>query len=41
VYNLSQTAIPKAIEAVVDNHESYSQAFSALNMAINAAYTKS
>ena len=41
VYNLSQTAIPKAIEAVVDNHESYSQAFSALNTAINAAYPKS
>jgi multiple sugar transport system substrate-binding protein len=38
VYNLTQTDIPKAIEAVVDSHESYSQAFSAINTAINAAY---
>lgn len=40
VYNLTQTAIPKAIEGVVDNHESYSKAFSAMNMAVNAAYSK-
>jgi multiple sugar transport system substrate-binding protein len=40
VYNLTQTAIPKAIEGVVDNHESYSQAFGAMNTAVNAAYPK-
>jgi multiple sugar transport system substrate-binding protein len=40
VYNLTQTDIPKAIEAVLDNHESYAQAFSAINTAINAAYSK-
>ena len=40
VYNLTQTDIPKAIEAVLDNHESYAQAFSAINTAINAAYPK-
>ena len=28
VYSLTQTDIPKAIEAVLDNHESYQQAFS-------------
>jgi multiple sugar transport system substrate-binding protein len=41
VYNLTQTDIPKAIEAVVDEHESYSQAFGAINTAINALYPKS
>ncbi len=40
VYNLTQTDIPKAIEAVLDNHESYAQAFSAINTAINALYPK-
>jgi multiple sugar transport system substrate-binding protein len=40
VYNLTQTDIPKAIEAVLDNHESYAQAFSTINTAINAAYPK-
>jgi ABC-type glycerol-3-phosphate transport system substrate-binding protein len=40
VYNLTQTAIPKAIEGVVDSHESYSQAFSSMNAAVNAAYPK-
>lgn len=38
VYNLTQTDIPKAIEAVLDNHESYAQAFSTINTAINAEY---
>ncbi|MFZ0216627.1 MAG: extracellular solute-binding protein [Candidatus Dormiibacterota bacterium] len=38
VYSLTQTDIPKAIEGVVDNHESYAQAFGQLNTAINAAY---
>jgi ABC-type glycerol-3-phosphate transport system substrate-binding protein len=41
VYNLTQTDIPKAIEGVVDNHESYAQAFGTINTAINAAYPKS
>src|ERR1700761_2538513 len=41
VYNLTQTAIPKAIEGVVDGHESYSQAFGSMNEAVNAAYPKS
>jgi multiple sugar transport system substrate-binding protein len=41
VYNLTQTDIPKAIEAVVDSHASYAQAFGALNTAINGAYPKS
>jgi multiple sugar transport system substrate-binding protein len=41
VYNLTETDIPKAIEAVVDNHESYAQAFGSINTAINAAYTQS
>ena len=41
VYNLTQTAIPKAIEGVVDSHESYSQAFGDMNTAVNAAYPKS
>lgn len=40
VYNLTQTDIPKAIEAVVDSHESYAKAFSSMNAAINAAYPK-
>jgi multiple sugar transport system substrate-binding protein len=40
VYNLTQTDIPKAIEAVVDNHESYAQAFGTINTAINALYPK-
>ncbi|MGH7920644.1 MAG: ABC transporter substrate-binding protein [Candidatus Dormibacteraceae bacterium] len=39
VYSLTQTDIPKAIEGVVDNHESYAQAFGQLNTAINAAYS--
>jgi multiple sugar transport system substrate-binding protein len=38
VYNLTQTDIPKAIEAVVDEHESYAQAFGSINTAINAQY---
>jgi multiple sugar transport system substrate-binding protein len=38
VYNLTQTEIPKAIEGVVDNHESYAKAFGQINTAINAAY---
>lgn len=38
VYNLVLTDIPKAIQAVVDNHESYAQAFGQLNQAVNAAY---
>lgn len=38
VYSLTQTDIPKAIEAVVDSHQSYEQAFGQLNTAINAAY---
>ena len=41
MYNLTQTAIPKAIEEVVDSHESYSQAFGDMNTAVNAAYPKS
>lgn len=39
VYNLTQTDIPKAIEAVVDGHESYASAFGAINQAINAQYS--
>jgi ABC-type glycerol-3-phosphate transport system substrate-binding protein len=41
VYNLTQTDIPKAIEAVVDEHQSYAKAFGAINTAINALYPKS
>jgi multiple sugar transport system substrate-binding protein len=41
VYNLTQTDIPKAIEAVVDEHESYAKAFGSINTAINALYPKS
>jgi multiple sugar transport system substrate-binding protein len=41
VYNLTQTDIPKAIEGVVDSHESYAQAFGSINTAINAAYPHS
>jgi ABC-type glycerol-3-phosphate transport system substrate-binding protein len=41
VYSLSQVDIPKAIEEVVDSHETYAQAFGALNAAINAQYKKS
>jgi len=41
VYNLTQTDIPKAIEGVVDSHESYQQAFGTINTAINALYPKS
>jgi ABC-type glycerol-3-phosphate transport system substrate-binding protein len=38
VYNLTQTDIPKAIEAVVDGHQSYAAAFGTINQAINAQY---
>jgi multiple sugar transport system substrate-binding protein len=38
VYSLTQTDIPKAIEGVVDNHESYQQAFSELQSEITAQY---
>jgi multiple sugar transport system substrate-binding protein len=41
VYNLTQTDIPKAIEGVIDAHESYAQAFGTINTAINALYPKS
>jgi multiple sugar transport system substrate-binding protein len=41
VCNLTQIDVPKAIEKVVDEHESYAQAFGALNTAVNAAYPKS
>jgi multiple sugar transport system substrate-binding protein len=41
VYNLVLTDVPKAIQAVVDNHESYAQAFGQLNSAVNAAYASS
>lgn len=40
VYNLTQTDIPKAIEAVVDKHEAYAHAFGTINTAINALYPK-
>jgi multiple sugar transport system substrate-binding protein len=39
VYNLTQTDIPKAIEAVVDGHQSFASAFGAINQAINAQYS--
>jgi multiple sugar transport system substrate-binding protein len=39
VYNLVLTNVPKAIQAVVDNHESYAQAFGQLNTTVNAAYS--
>jgi multiple sugar transport system substrate-binding protein len=38
VYSLSQTDIPKAIEAVVDEHQSYKTAFGQLNSALDAQY---
>lgn len=38
VYSLTQTDIPKAIEGVVDNHESYQQAFGQLQSEISAQY---
>lgn len=40
VYSLTQTDIPKAIEAVVDEHESYQQAFGELQQQITAQYHK-
>lgn len=39
VYNLVLTNVPKAIQAVVDNHEPYAQAFGQLNKTVNAAYS--
>jgi multiple sugar transport system substrate-binding protein len=41
VYNLVLNEVPKAIQAVVDNHQSYQQAFGQLNTAVNAAYASS
>ncbi len=38
VYSLTQTDIPKAIEGVVDNHESYQQAFGQLQSQVSAQY---
>jgi multiple sugar transport system substrate-binding protein len=39
VYNLTQTDIPKAIEGVVDGHQSYASAFGTIDQAINAQYS--
>ena len=41
VFNQASTDIPKAIEAVVDNHESISSAFASANSQINASYSGS
>jgi multiple sugar transport system substrate-binding protein len=41
VYNAVQTDVPKAIEAVLDEHQSYAQAFGDLDKTINALYPKS
>ncbi|MGH3217636.1 MAG: extracellular solute-binding protein [Streptosporangiaceae bacterium] len=41
VYNLVLTDVPKAIQAVVDDHQSYAKAFGQLQQQVSAAYASS